>query len=145
VEFERDDNDAPILNNPSQMMAWDMHPVVRQFMSIHYSGSIEGRRRCLCISYFGYTEIVSDGKKSAVDWTALSENQDSMIDPKYLPADFTFRDPSKLKKAHYQALLEHWYERQEDDNIDTVFAFKGYWDTSEDSVITIDDHHPTHQ
>jgi hypothetical protein len=77
---------------------------------------------------------VSGGKKTAVDWTALSENQDDMIDHKYLPAGFRFRDPSKMKKTHYQALLEHWYERQEDENTDIVFAFKGYWDLANEAV-----------
>jgi len=74
-----------------------------------------------------------------VDWTALSENQDNMVDVEYLPVNFLFRDPSKMKKTHYQALLEHWYERQEDERISTVFAFKGYWDPSTDSVIMVDD------
>jgi hypothetical protein len=89
-------------------------------------------------------EKVSGGKK-AVDWAALSENQDDMIDPKYLPADFVFRDPSKMKKTHYQALLEHWYGRQEDDDTETVFTFKGYWDPSRDSVMVANDKHPAHQ
>jgi hypothetical protein len=39
-DFDRDDNDAPILNDPSQMMARVMEPMVRQFMSIHYSESV---------------------------------------------------------------------------------------------------------
>jgi len=85
-------------------------------------------------SYILDVEKVSGGKK-AVDWAALSENQDDMIDPKYLPVDFVFRDPSKMKKVHYQALLEHWYGRQEDDGTETVFAFKGYWDPARDSVM----------
>jgi hypothetical protein len=62
-----------------------------------------------------------------------------MINPKYLPDDFIFRDPSKMKKAHYQALLEHWYERQQNAKINTVFEFKGYWDPSSESVLNADD------
>ena len=95
-------------------------------------------------SYIPDVEKVSGGKK-AVDWAALSENQDDMIDPKYLPADFVFRDPSKMKKTHYQALLEHWYGRQEDDGTETIFAFKGYWDPSRESVMAANDKHPAHQ
>jgi hypothetical protein len=91
---------------------------------------------------FRLLEECSHGKKSAVDWTALSKNQDEMIDPKYLPADFEFRDPSKMKKVHYQSLLEHWYTRQEDNSIETVFAFRGYWDPSSDSVIGVPDKYP---
>jgi hypothetical protein len=86
-----------------------------------------------------YVDRYTRGKKAAVDWTALSENQHAMIDRKYLPADFVFRDPSKMKKTHYRALLEHWYKRQEDDAVDIVFAFKGYWDSSSESVITVSD------
>ena len=82
---------------------------------------------------------ISNGDKAAVDWAALSDNQDAMIDPRYLPPSFIFRDPSKMKKAHYLALLEHWYERQQDNTINTVFTFKGYWDPSTESVITADD------
>jgi hypothetical protein len=82
------------------------------------------------------------GKKSAADWTALSENQDAMISSHYLPVDFTFCDPSKMKKFHYQSLLEHWYTRQEDDTIDIVFTFRGYWDPSSESVIAVTDKHP---
>jgi hypothetical protein len=39
VDFDRDDNGGPILNDPSQMIARVMEPMVRQFMSIHYSES----------------------------------------------------------------------------------------------------------
>ena len=39
VEFELDRNDAPILNDPCEMMARDMEPVVRQYMALHYSES----------------------------------------------------------------------------------------------------------
>ena len=87
----------------------------------------------------------ASGGKKAVDWAALFENQDDMIDPKYLPADFVFRDPSKMKKAHFQALLEHWYGRQEDAGTKTVFAFKGYWDASRNLVMAVDNKHPAHQ
>jgi hypothetical protein len=58
-----------------------------------------------------------------------------MIDPEYLPPDFKFRDPSKMKKFHYQLLLEYWYERQGDPDIDTVFAFSGFWDHGSNSVV----------
>ena len=58
-----------------------------------------------------------------------------MIDPEYLPPDFKFRDPSKMKKSHYQLLLEYWYERQGDPDIDTVFAFSGFWDHGSNSVV----------
>jgi hypothetical protein len=68
-----------------------------------------------------------------------------MIDHEYLPAYFRFRDPSKMKKMHYQALLEHWYDRQEDENVDIVFAFKGYWDASTDSVVTVNNKSPDRQ
>ena len=46
-----------------------------------------------------------------------------MIDPEYLPADFVFCDPSKMKKNHHCVLLDHWFDHQEDDGIDIVFAF----------------------
>jgi hypothetical protein len=62
-----------------------------------------------------------------------------MVDPKYLPADFKFRDPSKMKKAHYQALLEHWYGRQQNAKINIAFEFKGYWDSSSESVLGSND------
>ena len=136
VEFERDDDNAPILNSPSQMMARAMEPMVRRFMSIHYSESVEIRQPVLFYNPT-HLDISSNGKKAAVDWTALSEHQNEMIDPEYLPARFIFRDPSKMKKVHYQALLEHWYRRQEDDAVDTAFAFKGYWDASTDSVTAV--------
>jgi hypothetical protein len=42
VEFKLDDNDVPILDDPSQLMARDMEPLVRQYMSIHYSESCKG-------------------------------------------------------------------------------------------------------
>jgi hypothetical protein len=44
VEFERDDDDAPILEDPSRMMARVMEPMVRQFLTIYYGKSIEGDR-----------------------------------------------------------------------------------------------------
>jgi hypothetical protein len=87
----------------------------------------------------GRVDQYTRGKKAAVDWTALSENQHAMISRKYLPADFVFREPSKMKKAHYRALLEHWYRRQRDDTVDVVFAFKGYWDPSSESVMAASD------
>ena len=60
-----------------------------------------------------------------------------MIHPKYLPDNFIFRDPSKMKKTHYKSLLEHWYTRQEDDSIKITFSFKGYWDSSSGSVVAV--------
>jgi hypothetical protein len=50
VEFDREDDDTPILEDPSQMMARVMEPMVRQFLSIHYSTSIEIRPD-LCYIY----------------------------------------------------------------------------------------------
>ena len=44
VEFERDDDDAPVLEDPSRMMARVMEPMVRQFLTIYYGKSIEGDR-----------------------------------------------------------------------------------------------------
>jgi hypothetical protein len=79
--------------------------------------------------------MCSNGKKTAVDWTALAENQDAMIDSEYLPDNFTFCDPSRMKKNDYFTLLQHWYERQEDKDIETTFAFKGYWDSSNELVV----------
>jgi hypothetical protein len=92
-----------------------------------------------------FIDIISEGRKTAVDWTALSENQDGMIDAEYLPINFKFRDPSKMKKSHYQALLEHWYERQQGAGINTTFKFKGYWDSSSESVQTANVRHPGRQ
>jgi hypothetical protein len=68
-----------------------------------------------------------------------------MISPHYRPVDFIFCDPSKMKKFHYQSLLEHWYTRQEDVSIEIVFTFRGYWDLSSDSVIAVTDKHPALQ
>jgi len=92
-----------------------------------------------------FIDIFSKGRKTAVDWTALAENQDAMIDAEYLPINFKFRDPSKMKKSHYQALLEHWYERQQGAAINTTFEFKGYWDSSSESVQTADVGDPSRQ
>jgi hypothetical protein len=92
-----------------------------------------------------FIDIFSKGRKTSVDWTALAENQDAMIDAEYLPIDFKYRDPSKMKKSHYQALLEHWYERQQDAEINTTFEFKGYWDSSSESVQTANVGHPGRQ
>jgi hypothetical protein len=68
-----------------------------------------------------------------------------MIHPIYLPDDFIFRDPSKMKKIHYQSLLEHWYTRQEDDRIKVAFSFKGYWNPSSGSVIAVANKNPTNR
>jgi hypothetical protein len=137
VEFDRDDDDVPILDDPSQMMAQVMEPMVRQFLAIHYSKPVQLNVANTHILYSHHIDIFSCGKKTAVDWTALSENQDDMIDPMYLPADFIFRDPSKMKKCHYQALLEHWYQRQQSAKVDKVFKFKGYWDASQELVVAV--------
>jgi hypothetical protein len=64
-----------------------------------------------------------------------------MVNPEYLPASFKFHNPSKMKKAHYQALLEHWYEHQQNVRIDTAFEFKGYWDPSSESVLNASNGH----
>ena len=37
VLFDQDENNLPLLDNPSQMMARVMEPMVRQFMAAHYS------------------------------------------------------------------------------------------------------------
>jgi hypothetical protein len=50
-----------------------------------------------------------------------------------------------MKKMHYQVLLEHWYDCQEDENVDIVFTFKGYWDTSTNFVVTVDNKSPDHK
>ena len=54
MEFELDDNDAPILEDPSQMMARDMEPIVRQYMSIHYSESFKNQTDDPFLWYSGY-------------------------------------------------------------------------------------------
>jgi hypothetical protein len=95
--------------------------------------------------YSSYIDIFSNGKKTAIDWTALSKNQDNMVDPEYLPAGFKFHDPSKMKKVRYQALLEHWYECQQNVRIDTALEFKGYWDLSSESVLNASNGHISHR
>ena len=42
VEFDRDEDDAPILNDPSHMLVQTMEPMVRKFLSIYYSESVIG-------------------------------------------------------------------------------------------------------
>jgi hypothetical protein len=54
VEFELDDNDVPILSDPSQLMARDMEPLVRQYMSIHYSKSCKGEMNDTFVLYSNY-------------------------------------------------------------------------------------------
>jgi len=54
VEFELDDNDVPILSDPSQLMARDMEPLVRQYMSIHYSESCKGEMNDTFVLYSNY-------------------------------------------------------------------------------------------
>jgi len=54
VEFELDDNGVPILSDPSQLLAWDMEPLVRQYMSIHYSESWKGEMNDTLVLYSNY-------------------------------------------------------------------------------------------
>ena len=54
VEFELDDNGVPILSDPSQLMARDMEPLVRQYMSIHYSESWKGEMNDTLVLYSDY-------------------------------------------------------------------------------------------
>ena len=54
VEFELDNNDVPVLRDPSQMLAWDMEPLVRQYMSIHYSKSCKGEMNDTFVLYSNY-------------------------------------------------------------------------------------------
>ena len=61
VEFDRDEDDIPILNDPSLMMARVMEPMVRQFLSIHYSESISNQKRsksyiCVCRQVLEWNE-----------------------------------------------------------------------------------------
>jgi hypothetical protein len=48
-------------------------------------------------------------------WISISNNQDLYFDPEMLPKDVGLAEPSKLKGRDVNALLKHWYERQEGD------------------------------
>jgi len=59
-----------------------------------------------------------------VPWASLLGSEADYVDPKYVPVNFTFKEPSKLSKQEALDRLKFWYGRQEDPKIKTVFQFQ---------------------
>ena len=62
---------------------------------------------------------------STVPWSTLSRGHENLIDGRYLPRRFEFRDPSKLSVEAARSLLEFWIGRQEDPEEWPTFRFRG--------------------
>ncbi|KAG1900013.1 uncharacterized protein F5891DRAFT_980629 [Suillus fuscotomentosus] len=83
--------------------------LIRDFMTIHY------RHCCQKV-------------KVPVPWATIISQQEEFIKSKYLPEATRIKDPSKLKKAEAQMLLQFWHQRQKH-TTDTTFEFKGWVDS----------------
>ncbi|KAG1864552.1 hypothetical protein C8R48DRAFT_773068 [Suillus tomentosus] len=66
--------------------------------------------------------------KVPIPWATIIFQQEEFIKSKYLPQATRIKDPSKLKKAEAQMLLQFWRQRQKH-TTDTTFEFKAWVDS----------------
>lgn len=71
------------------------------------------------------------GRKAAVPWARIAEQQFDFINRRYLPTGFKLREPSRLRKKDLLLALEYWRERQVT-HPDDVFKFDKWLDASEE-------------
>ena len=80
---------------------------------------------------------------STVPWSTLSRGHKNLIDGRYLPRRFEFRDPSKLSVEAARKLLEFWIGLQEDLEEWPTFRFQGVLKKNgEITEISEDEDHP---
>ena len=81
--------------------------------------------------------LACGNQKASVPWGKLLENPADYINPKYLLADSTLKEPSKLTKSEAHDHLKFWYDRQEDPSCKVPFMFKAFRSTKDGSAVAV--------
>src|ERR1700722_19649682 len=69
-------------------------------------------------------ELASGNSKAMVPWKSLQGHEEDYVDNKYVPKNFTFKEPSKLTKVECYERVKFWYDRQENPTIKKVFQYR---------------------
>lgn len=122
LELEMDENDKPIVPDPSYMKGSDRETFIRHFVTHYYSewGTYCFRQLTTDIWLIGEA---SGSKKAKVPWAHLSSEHCLFIDSEYLPVDVELTDPSKIHRDVTESIMQHWWNRQEDSTEDVTFSF----------------------
>lgn len=127
VELATDEYGEPLLpcleNIPKSRD--ELKDLVRAFLTAHLSMP----RHPLYLLVRLLTPFAGKATKlpnSTVPWSVLSKGHEQLIDAKYLPRGFEFKDPSKLSVEAARRLLTFWIDRQDDLAEYPTFRFKAF-------------------
>ena len=84
---------------------------------------LKGMMREYFISYF---QDATGSEHSKVPWKQLQEDTDKFIDKTqdFLPPNVRIQDPSHMQKEDILAVLKHWWAREDNDWVTTIFQFQ---------------------
>ncbi|KAG0703275.1 hypothetical protein DFH29DRAFT_998570 [Suillus ampliporus] len=106
--LEVDGYGLPVIPDASGLDLDSKKHLIRTFLTKHY-------RFC------------SQRPKGSVPWSTVIEAQDDYIEAKFLPTGGKFKEPSKIRLAEADQLLQFWHQRQKD-KVRPTFAFKAWED-----------------
>lgn len=125
VEVEIGEDGVPKLPKEEESdEAWNLETkklVIRKFLNAHQRKSFPANEYLKLTIYTGQA---SKGRCKAMNWDKVSGNTDTFFDDEYWPEDVAFREPSHLTKRAVEAIFQHWYDRQ--DSQDVPFMLKAW-------------------
>ena len=108
IRLDTNSNGYPILPDPFpsdiwKKTAWDS--LFTDYLGLHY-------------------HLACGGKVKQIPYKMINENQQSFIDPKYLPRDTMFRAPRNIGLQEIKSIFDHLLQRQRDHGTEDTFKFK---------------------
>lgn len=128
IELEEDDNRQfiiPAQDDDRVRTLAQGKRVIAMFLRQHYGKGITDTQETTG-TYIAAPVTCSGRPAAKVPWKDIAERQSTFVDPKYLPAKATLRDPEKLVAAEVDVLLGHWRKRQQRPSEGPAFLFRRY-------------------
>ncbi|KAG1894986.1 uncharacterized protein F5891DRAFT_984571 [Suillus fuscotomentosus] len=114
-DFELNDAGMPTIPAYEDLDLQSTKDLIHDFITVHYRLTVSTGDCCQKLTV-------------AVPWATILSRQEDFIETTYLPEGTRIKDPSKLKKADAQILLQFWLKRQAQ-SAETTFAFKAWVDS----------------
>ncbi|KAG2087827.1 uncharacterized protein F5147DRAFT_658866 [Suillus discolor] len=87
--------------------------------------NLESKKRLIRTFLTKHYRLCSQQPKASVPWASVRKAQGDFIAVKFLPTGWKLDDPSKIRLADADRLLELWCQRQKD-HVRPTFEFKGW-------------------
>ncbi|KAG1718042.1 hypothetical protein EDB19DRAFT_1921419 [Suillus lakei] len=114
--LEVDSYGLPVIPDVKELNLESKKHLIRMFLTKHYR---------LCSQQPKASVPWASVRKASVPWASVRKAQGDFIAAKFLPTGWKLDDPSKIRLADADRLLELWCQRQTD-HVRPTFEFKGW-------------------